>query len=110
MTDDPADKAGTEGERRLLAQSESVLEELLNGLRDASERLASEKGLSRTALAEAQLGFSAARLMFLEEVRRHEDRLRDTDGGGDAAALDLDAVRARIGRRLDRIRDARGAG
>lgn len=33
MTDDPAAKAETEGARRLLADSEAVLEDLIDGFR-----------------------------------------------------------------------------
>ena len=40
MTDDPADKAGTQDARALLLESEAVLKDLLDGFRSMSERLA----------------------------------------------------------------------
>lgn len=60
----------------------------------------------RSALSD--LG-KAAQTAFDERVRV-EKRLRSETGIVNDYALDLDGARAEIGRRLDRLRNARGAG
>lgn len=110
MTDDPAGKAGTEGERLFPPGDGGVLDGVLNALQDASGHLvrSNEPGSVELVLSGADL--SAMRARIQEEVERHEARVLNAEGQGAAAPVDLDEIRASIGRRLDRIRDARGAG
>ena len=110
MTDDPADTAGTEGERLFPLVEGGLVNGVLNVLRDMSRHPApgDEPGPDGQAMSGADL--SAMRSGILKEVLRHDARVFDTKGQGDAAPVDLDDIRVSIGRRLDRIRDARGAG
>lgn len=110
MTDDPSAKAGTEGARILLVESETVLEDLLAGFRDYSGRLARGDDVTEAEVSRSRVALASMTTTILEEVRRHEARVFDTEGLAEAAPIDLDDARASIGRRLDRIRNARGAG
>ena len=109
MTDDPAAEAGTEGARKLLVESEAVLEDLLAGFRNMSERLAEGKDVAQTEVSRTRTALAGVRATLLDEVKRHEARVFNTKGLTATAPLDLDAIRSQIGRRLDRIRDAQGS-
>ena len=52
---------------------------------------------------------NAARLELLKLENRLSKEQDEFDGGGGAAALDYDAIRDAIGRRLDRLRNAKAA-
>ena len=107
MTDDPAAKAGTEGARRLLADSEAVLEDLIDGFRKMSDRLSDGEDVS-AEVSKARTALASVRAAILDEVRRHESRVLKAEGLTATADLDLDQIRFDIGCRLDRSRDARG--
>ena len=106
MTDDPAAKAETEGARRLLADSEAVLEDLIDGFRRMSDRLSVGEDVT-VEVSKAPMALASVRASILDEVRRNESRILQAEGL--MATADLDQIRFDIGRRLDRIRDARGA-
>ena len=106
MTDDPAAKAETEGARRLLADSEAVLEDLIDGFRRMFDRLSVGEDVT-VEDSKAPMALASVRAPILDEVRRNESRILQAEGL--MATADLDQIRFDIGRRLDRIRDARGA-
>ncbi|MBT8423622.1 MAG: hypothetical protein KJO67_01505 [Silicimonas sp.] len=107
MTDDPKISAGTEGARRLLTESAHVLEDLLTGFDAMRIRAVREDDLADGKVTQSNVAMASVRMTILKEVRRHEARVLDTEGLADAVRLDLDDIRSQIGRRLDRIRDAR---
>ena len=108
MTDDPAAKAETEGARRLLADSEAVLEDLIDGFRRMFDRLSVGEDVT-VEDSKAPMALASVRAPILDEVRRNESRILQAEGLMATADLDLDQIRFDIGRRLDCIRDARGA-
>jgi hypothetical protein len=110
MTDDPAAKAGTEGETRPLGKSGTPLEDLLQRFLFMSMRLELGEDVAGTEVVRAGMSLGTVRKTILDEVRRHEARVLNTAGSDRTDALDLDDIRTRIGRRLDRIRAVRGAG
>ncbi|WP_132601583.1 hypothetical protein [Rhodovulum adriaticum] len=85
--------------RRTIRALHDIMEEVQSGHVERAKEL-------RTALSD--LG-KAAQTAFDERVRV-EKRLRSESGIVNDYALDLDGARAEIGRRLDRLRTARGAG
>ena len=60
-------------------------------------------------VSKAPMALASVRASILDEVRRNESRILQAEGLMATAELDLDQIRFDIGRRLDRIRDARGA-
>ena len=107
MTDDPKISAGTEGARRLLTESEHVLEDLLTVFQAMRIRAVSGDDRADADLVRSGVAMASVRTTLMKEVRRHEARVLDTEGLADAVQLDLDDIRSQIGRRLDRIRDTR---
>lgn len=107
MTDDPTDVAGTEGARHLLTESEAVLEDLISGFREMSARLANDEMPTSTDVSKARSALATMRAMILDEVRRHEARVLQSEKHDETAPLDFDALRAQIGRQLDSIRNTR---
>ena len=110
MIDDPAGGTRAGGDYLVLLESEGLLKDLDAGVQKVSEQLGAFGDVSAEDIAEAKTALASARRDILEEVRRHETAVRNAEGRGEAAPLDLDAVRFGIGRRLDRIRNARRAG
>jgi hypothetical protein len=110
MTDDPSARPGAEGGRRRPIDRGAILDVLLDGFRDMSSRLEVGKAPGPADVARAGMSLGAVRKTILEEVTRHEPGYHDTAGPGATGPIDLDDMRDRIGRRLDRIRAARGSG
>jgi hypothetical protein len=110
MTDDPGDKAGTEGENTLLQRGESALDDLITAFRGLSRPAGALAPAGGSDVSRSKVALASVRATILDEVRRHEAWSLNADGAGRATQLDLEAARTEIGRRLDRIRNARGAG
>lgn len=111
MTDDPASTSGTEGARELLEHSQHVLTDLMAGLSAMSARLSKGELVGEADMVAAVEALAAMRTTLMKEVERHEAHVRDTqEGCRDTVPLDLDDSRARIARRLDRLRNSRGTG
>jgi len=97
--------------------SRAVLEEAIEHYRRtirALHTLIGEVEAGRSARARELRGAlgdlgKAAQTAF-DERARVEKRLRQEAGGPQGYALDFDSARAEIGRRLDRLRAAGGAG
>jgi hypothetical protein len=110
MTDDSAAKAGTEGARQLLVEGQEALMSLRDKVCRLTEDIERGAPIAGQEILMAGIGLASMTKALAKEVRRHEAGVLDAGGLAHAAPLDLDDIRSRIGRRLDRIRDARGAG
>lgn len=110
MTDDPADKAGTEGECLLPLFTGGARRGAQTDVRHLSGQLVrpEEPDSEELTLSGAELADMRGRI--LREVERHEASALDAGGRDEAVPFDLDEIRTSIGSRLDRIRDARRAG
>ena len=110
MTDDPSARPGAEGERRRPMDRGAILDVLLDGFRDMSSRLEEGEAPGRVDVNRAGMSLGTVRKTILEEVRRHEAGFLNSAEPGATGPIDLDDMRDRIGRRLDRIRATRGSG
>ena len=109
MPDDPSEMEDTARAMQLLAQSETALAEILVAFDLMAERLKSDGTPSDVDMAKLYQNTSQARSRLINEVKEHEKRTARAEGLDASAPLDLDAIQCDIGRRLDRIRAARGA-
>jgi hypothetical protein len=110
MTDDPSARPGAEGERRRSFDRGAILDVLLDGFRDMSVCLEVGKPPGPSDVARAGMSLGTVRRKILEEVRRHDAGFLNSEEPGATEPIDLAEMRDRIGRRLDRIRAARGSG
>ncbi len=109
--DDPSQNdEATERARFLLSQSEKALDEVLFVFDSLSERLRTEGEPNSPEVMRAVTAMSQARSRLINEVKEHDKRVIRSEGRDAEAPLDLDAIRAEIGRRIDRIRAALDAG
>ncbi len=106
MDDDPSTPAGTDHARRMLDQSEKALDEILIAFDLMAERIKTGDDIPATELTRSFTALGQARTRLINEVKEHEKRVLRAEGLDPEAALDLDAIRFEIGRRLDRIRAA----
>ncbi|MDJ1017905.1 MAG: hypothetical protein QNJ35_15460 [Paracoccaceae bacterium] len=110
MTDDPSEKAGTDGSRWLLKQSETALTDVLAAFEIMVTRFRKGENVPDSEIQKACIVHSAVRNRLLEQVEKHEKQVL-LDGGLLAEApLDFDEIRREVGRHLDRIRDAERSG
>ncbi len=106
MNDDPSDMPGTDRARRLLEASQDSVSDMLTVIGLISERINSDETVSPTEMAKALTVLSQSRNKLIDEVKEHDDRNLFSRGETAAGPLDLEAIRASIGSRLDRIRTA----
>jgi hypothetical protein len=106
---DLADQAGTANARRILARSERTMEDLLAALDLYAEQILNGELTSLADVTKARIALASARVQLLDEVKKHEERCAFDRGLLAAAPLDFDTLRDEIGRKLDLLRDARGA-
>ena len=106
MTDDPSRQAMTDRARRLLAQSEKALDDMLTAFDVMAERMHAGEDVPASELAKSLTALSQARTRLINEVKEHDNRDLFSGGRPEEAPLDLEAIRAEIGRRIGRIRDA----
>ena len=110
MTDDPTGQTGADVPRRFLETSERSLRDVLEAVEQATRDARIEAGQTDADLARTILGLAKTRAMVIREIKTHDQRSRLSKGGAGEEAHDFDAIRDRLGRQLDRLRDARGAG
>jgi hypothetical protein len=107
MADDPSVLAGTLGSRRALEESEKALEEVLEAFDVLADRIKnSDDDVAPAEISKSRLVLAQVRTQLSEEVSKHEKRVLQSAGLTADAPLDFDVLRASIGRKLDRIRDA----
>ena len=106
MTDDPSKIAGTVTARKMLAQSEKALGEILTAFELMAERMLDGEDLSKAELSKNFSALGETRSHLLKEVNKHEERVLLSKGLIATAPIDFDAVRSEIGRSLDRLRAA----
>ena len=106
MTDDPSILAGTFQSRRMLAQSERAMEDILAAFELMAERMIGNDDMSISELTKARISLAHVRSQLVDEVNKHEKRVLSSQGLVADAPLDFDSIRREIGSRLDRIRDA----
>ncbi len=110
MADDPSVLAGTASARFALEQSMKSLSELILAFEELTERLGDPEGqISPSEVSKARVAFAHVRSQLVEEVGKHEKRVLESKGLVANAPIDFDALRASIGSKLGRIRDARDA-
>ena len=107
--DDPSQNEATERARVLLAQSEKALDEILTAFDLVSEKIRVDGDVSSAEIARSFTALSQARTKLINEVKEHDKRVLLAEGRNSEAPLDLESVRAEIGRRIDRIREGRDA-
>lgn len=110
MTDGPADKAGTEGEKAIVVEGGRASADVLVVLQDLPGRPSRSDDTDGTGWLLGGPDLAELRAKIRNEVVRHEAGVFNSTGDETAAPFDLGDIRSRIGRRLDRIRDTRGAG
>ncbi|MFD2175170.1 hypothetical protein [Rhodobacter lacus] len=97
----------------VLAETEALYREIAAELAAAMAGLRARAGSAKAdsadvkAAAQAVKDLRAAFQMVMEERGRVEKLRKQASGALEGQALDLDAARAEIGRRLARLRDAR---
>lgn len=101
-----ADLAGTARARRMLAESEQTMANLLAALDLYAEEVLNGAPVSLADVAKARIALAHVRSQLLDEVNKHEERIAFERGLVATAPLDFDQLRADIGRKLDRLRDA----
>ncbi len=109
MADDPTIIAGTFHSRRMLAQSEKAMEDILAAFELMAERILEGENVSLAELTRSRTAMAQVRAQMVEEVNKHEKRVLQSMGLTADSALDFDAIRCEIGSRLDRVRAARGS-
>ncbi len=109
MTKEPNVLGETARARWILQQSETALEDILAAFDLISERILEGEDVSLADITKARIALGQARTQLIEEVRKYEERIARDRGLVADAPLDFDALRESIGRKLDRIRDAREA-
>ena len=110
MTNDPSRQAGTIGARWLLEQSETALQDVLAAFEVMANRLRGGEDVAHGDISKARIALAATRAALINEVNKHERQVLYSEGLIAEAPLDFDAMRAEIGRHLDRLRDAELAG
>lgn len=109
MADDPAVLKKTLRARRMLAQSEAALDDILTAFEDMrNQMLTGELSIGDLSKARVALGFARSKL--LEEVNKYEKHILVSKGLSAEAPIDFDAIKDQIGRSLDRLRNAQEAG
>ena len=110
MTDDPSIIAGTFESRRMLAQSEKAMEDILAAFELMAERMMQgEDDMSMSEISRSRTTLAQVRIQLVDEVNKHENRVLQSRGLVADAPLDFDSIRREIGSRLDRVRAARGS-
>jgi hypothetical protein len=104
MTDASDGSAGTDPARRLLRLSEQALADMVEALDLLTERFLTGNAPRFTDVKKVLAGLSACRDTLIEEIHRNEERVLSSAGPGPETAIDLNAARRDIGRRLDRLR------
>ena len=110
MTDEPTGQTGADVPRRFLDTSERSLRDVLEAVEQATRAARVEAGQTDADLARTILGLAKTRAMVIREIKTHDKRSRLSESGAGEEAHDFDAIRDRLGRQLDRLRNARGAG
>ena len=109
MTDDPTGKTEAEASRRLLAQSEQILRELLAAFDTAAGRMRAADRSLDTDISSAIVMLAKTRTTVIQEIQTNDKRVQLSGGDFSQKPHDFDAARNELGRRLDRIRNANNA-
>lgn len=110
MQDGTSERDGTgEQHRRLIARSRILLASVAETLADLLRRIRAGEPRALKGLAAKHAELETA-LRRAEEIEGRYDAWRAARGGDVPGEIDLDAARGEIGRRLDRLRAARGSG
>ena len=109
MTDEPTGKAGTERARDLLERTANLLSDYMISFEIMANELQRGGVVKDTDFARTLTGISKTRSQLLGEIKAYERHVLKEGGLLPDAPLDLDAIRAEIGRRLDRFREAQRA-
>ncbi|SMX24442.1 hypothetical protein [Boseongicola aestuarii] len=110
MTDDPIGKIGADASRQLLAQSEQILRDLMAAFETAAGRLRAKDAPLDTDISSAIVMLAKTRTTVIQEIQTNDKRVQLSGGVFSRKPHNFDSVRDELGRRLDRIRDARGTG
>ena len=110
MSDDPTGKTGADASRQLLAQSEQILRDLLAAFETAAGRMRTETAPLDTDISSAILMLAKTRTTVIQEIQTNDKRDQLSGGVVSQKPHNFDAVRDELGRQLNRIRDAKGAG
>lgn len=110
MTDDPTGQTGADASRRLLAQSEQILRDLMAAFETAAGRLRATDALPDTDISSAIVMLAKTRTTVIQEIQTNDKRDQLSGGVFSHKPHNFDAVRDELGRKLDRIRNATGAG
>lgn len=108
MTSDiPSDHEGSPAD--LLAEAEAHYEDALEAVRALKARLAEGAEPPAAEISRIAQDYRRATQTLFDERKRLDDQRKREAGVVHDYALDLDAARVEIGRKLDRLRAARGA-
>ena len=110
MTDDSTAKPGADGARQLLTHSERTLREWLVAFEAMTGEVLEGEVPEAGEVSVAVARLAHTRTMVIQEIKAHEQRVHLSEGRLSDDPLDFDVIRNEIGRRLDRIRAARGSG
>ncbi|MBM9595216.1 hypothetical protein [Roseitranquillus sediminis] len=106
----PSPSFGSEGSASdILRQTEAHYERAIQALGALIQRIESGDLGARTEVQQTATDVRKAMQTFFDERKKIEDQLRRDTGVVHAVALDFNAARDEIGRRLDRLRAARAA-
>lgn len=93
----------------LLAEAEAHYEDALEAVRALKARLAEGAEPPSAEISRIAQDYRRATQTLFDERKRLDDQRKREAGVVHDYALDLDAARAEIGRKLDRLRAARGS-
>lgn len=108
MADAAAQKTGDPAARALLEDAEQHYRRTIRALYEVIEEIEAGNTERARMLRGALSDLGKAAQTAFDERLRVEKRLNADSGAVSGQALDLDAARAEIGRRLDRLRAASG--
>ena len=107
MADDPSVLAGTFSSRRALEQSEKAMDEIIEAFDSLARRIKNgDDDVAPAEISKSRLVLAQVRTQLSEEVSKHEKRVLQSAGLATDAPIDFDKLRASIGRKLNRIRNA----
>ena len=110
MDDETVEKAGTGEARWLLEVAQSTMVDLLAAWEDFVRKSKEGNPPKGADFSAASTEMVKLRRQLLDGIKQHEQEVRDQENRTDTAAIDFDARRDEIGRRLARLRAVRDDG
>lgn len=110
MPDDPSILHGAFKSRRMLEATETAMAGYLASFDALAQRLLDGDRVTIGETTQSLVAVAKMRLQLIEGIRAYEKHAFHANGADGGPDLDLDALRDEVGRRLDRLRAARGAG